>query len=92
MKKHTPGPWEVNEDNGIVFSQNKDGGTCVAVFEDVPKTRPFWEDGEGQIKANARLIAAAPDLLAAAILARGSLLSIEPGYAELTAAINKATL
>lgn len=49
MSKHTPGPWTVGEKRGL-----KRGNYIVF---------PLPEDDE--IDANARLIAAAPDLLAA---------------------------
>jgi len=67
---HTPGPWTAKPDlvEGFfriegcdpVFS---DGGG--AVFADVYPWRAGAIDGAGEAAANARLIAAAPDLLAA---------------------------
>jgi hypothetical protein len=58
MAEHTPGPWEVS-DTSIVTKMAPD--VCIAVIED---------DGEYAAprnvrEANARLIAAAPSLLAA---------------------------
>ena len=62
--QHTPGPWEVadclmNEDERWVHSSEL-GGVIAGVW-------PWGDDevGEQQREANARLIAAAPDLLAA---------------------------
>ena len=57
---HTPGPWEINEGDGIAIAK-------VSVFA---ITAPCTADiGSGLSRdenaANARLIAAAPDLLAA---------------------------
>lgn len=62
--KHTPGPWtdEDNMHNGIDIkvSQGADGGTLATVWNAQDATEPGPEE-----LANARLIAAAPDLLAA---------------------------
>ena len=58
--KHTPGPWAVTDDKLGVFSanmplyQNKVIANCGAVARE-----------RAENEANARLIAAAPDLLAA---------------------------
>ncbi|MDX7487218.1 hypothetical protein [Serratia marcescens] len=66
MYKHTPGPWVVDEDEhstaggliGIYVSQNGDGrigqvfGNCLVTTDD-------------ELRANAALFAAAPDLLTA---------------------------
>jgi len=53
MIEHTPGAWEVGEDVG--------DGTAVVTFEarDICRVEMTFGDGE----ANARLIAAAPDML-----------------------------
>ncbi len=66
--KHTPGPWELGE-----IEQGQDGGEFVAIDGKNPKKRHMelarvvWkmEDDERSLtqEANARLIAAAPDLL-----------------------------
>src|SRR5690606_23383477 len=63
MGTHTPGPWELGEDGvwlGSVYSE--DGLRIALVYGewDIDEPRPR-EEGE----ANARLIAATPDLLAA---------------------------
>ncbi len=50
--KHTPGPWKVDEDDDVVSAT----GLWVAFA---------YGDSEEEAKHNARLIAAAPDLLAA---------------------------
>lgn len=88
---HTPGPWRVvHQMDGAV---HVDGLTCVADLGDAGATR----------EANARLIAAAPDLLAAlqALDAaaftedrRGVLMALpvtHPAWATASAAIAKAT-
>lgn len=54
---HTPGPWEVGEDSDV-YSHN--GANCVAMICGAAE-RPK----QGENKANARLIAAAPELLEA---------------------------
>lgn len=54
--KHTPGPWEVSKDEGDV----------VVVSEDLPFIATVHTSAlKGTQKANARLIAAAPELLEA---------------------------
>jgi len=56
MSKHTPGPWTVVADGPWVCG--KDGFTVALVQTSAPASET--------LKANARLIAAAPELLAAA--------------------------
>ena len=55
--KHTPGPWDTGEDGWIVESAKGWAVSHAVVFR--------GKHGEGEDFANARLIAAAPDLLAA---------------------------
>jgi hypothetical protein len=54
--KYTPGPWGIEYDTGM-----NDGGTIMA-GEHVIVTDVYGRDTEGA-EANARLIAAAPELL-----------------------------
>ena len=59
VSKHTPGPWRIDE-----------WGDIVAGLRDIAETAHIWNDGGDDTlpemrRANARLIAAAPDLLAA---------------------------
>ncbi len=59
MSKHTPGPWEIapskRSDNYCIYAIDRQYGIGEA-----------WNlNGESQNEANARLIAAAPDMLAA---------------------------
>ena len=56
--KHTPGPWEAGHYNGTptIFDSRGNGTIPLATVHDVTTGDP---------EANARLIAAAPDLLAA---------------------------
>ena len=60
--KHTPGPWFVNYLDGERYSivDNKDMGAFSGIA-----IVAFHDDAEGETKANARLIAAAPELLEA---------------------------
>ena len=66
MSKFTPGPWFVGElrtdDNGITQSLTVGPFAAAEHFEDT--ICEVWE-GEHDAIANARLISAAPDLLAA---------------------------
>jgi hypothetical protein len=64
MSGHTPGPWTVGDvDNSIYVWQ--DGGKESFISEVSPE-----DVNEQEMVANARLIAAAPDLLAALIAYR----------------------
>jgi hypothetical protein len=58
MTEHTKGPWVATGDNFVV-SYSGNGKAVANCYEDTPDHR------EGECAANARLIAAAPDLLAA---------------------------
>ena len=58
-QKHTPGPWEVANSGGRVIRAGMVHPTTIAVLETVPLKI------SDEIVANARLIATAPDLLAA---------------------------
>ncbi len=61
MSKHTPGPWEVDLETGEINAQGAVLGTIYGA-DDFPCCD---EDIDEEYKANARLIAATPDLLAA---------------------------
>ncbi len=75
MSKHTPGPWVASEYVGPPFHAGERGSRVdAAAASDYPATRPIaivhgdnavWL-GVGAAEANARLIAAAPRLLAVA--------------------------
>jgi hypothetical protein len=58
MSKHTPGPWSTNPDGSIVWNT---GGVQLFHTLCTPET-------QSEARANAQLIAAAPDLLMAAIM------------------------
>ena len=73
MSAHTPGPWRITDRYGVLTYQvGIDGRTVCTVWPRQQGNRPSvvdtepWPEGE----ANARLIAAAPDLLAACIAYR----------------------
>jgi hypothetical protein len=62
VNKHTPGPWTLEDGEALVIRGSDDGQICIA----------NWLRGRGglggrrkndEVQANARLIAAAPDLL-----------------------------
>ena len=61
---HTPGPWTASDERRGIFEIIHDGDLLAQVWG----VRPAG-DGDLPAEANARLIAAAPDLLAAAELA-----------------------
>jgi hypothetical protein len=66
MSAHTPGPWEVGSEGngkpGYVYCNNSLGSAVAIVFGKPLRLTVFSPEEE---EANARLIAAAPDLLAA---------------------------
>lgn len=80
--QHTPGPWHVDEcrtPNGVVYEVNS-----VAVLAGDDEGEPAivniaecCDFTDGQAEANAHLLAAAPDLLAACKAARDAIAGIE---------------
>jgi hypothetical protein len=92
--KHTPGPWTLNKTGGIpiVGFDVGDGGELLPI---VPEVHGY---NKREAKSNARLIAAAPDMLAAlrrAVLALAFAAETSPAmrddYEAVSAAIAKAT-
>jgi hypothetical protein len=78
---HTKGPWHIGQGNGegSIFCESgrtrlESGGTTLYSVCDISHG---WDEAEDQ--ANAHLIAAAPDLLAAARLANEELLALGVG-------------
>lgn len=61
--KHTPGPWRFTCHNGGQFLGDVEGSLCGGTIRTIACVLPFA--GPTESDANARLIAAAPDLLAA---------------------------
>ena len=62
MSKHTPGPWKIHE-HGVGFEVECANGNVVAQAQQVTALRQ--DTMQSARKANARLIAAAPELLEA---------------------------
>jgi hypothetical protein len=59
---HTPGPWEIDDDTlDVVAPTIGDAPAYIACQPAYPAGRPLEE---GEVRANVRLIAAAPELLA----------------------------
>ena len=90
MAEHTPGPWSVGDKPGVwvgpVITANS-GKKGIAFV--VGQTDSGWlggyetSAGEDRTNANARLIASAPDLLAALKLCKQALKNyIDSGYDE----------
>lgn len=61
MNKHTPGPWHRSYGNYVYQGSHwlTDRKRLIAIAEPSTRTQEDWD----QVFANARLIAAAPDLL-----------------------------
>ena len=67
MSTNTLGPWAVDDDTlDVIALSVGDAPACIACQPAYPSGRPLEED---EIMANVRLIAAAPELLAACKLA-----------------------
>jgi hypothetical protein len=68
---HTPGPWETDRNNThagqIAVVHNCLNDDWVEIWS------PVWPDGEARQEANARLIAAAPELLALLVESQDSI-------------------
>ena len=90
-EKHTPGPWTVEryvDGDSLVIHSNDENRVCFMA------TPGSWGD-PAKIEADARLIAAAPELLAAlcevAVLGSGKCVIGKPLADMVRAAIAKAT-
>ena len=89
MAEHTPGPWKTRGTYGTAIGRPFDPYACIANTLATPFVSP------AQRCANARLIAAAPEMLAAleAITAPGLAVTLEGAYdawQKVYAAIDKA--
>jgi hypothetical protein len=60
--RHTPGPWLSDEHGYIIQAPARDNDRCIKIIS--PWIAAAWE-GDEEAMANNRLMAAAPDLLAA---------------------------
>ncbi|MGY2363714.1 hypothetical protein ACW9IO_14275 [Pseudomonas azotoformans] len=76
--KHTPGPWVVDPDSPTDISPADDLRLGIASISHADEAGGRWLFGD-QSKANAKLIAAAPDLLEALedLLSRCESLSVD---------------
>ncbi|NWC74267.1 hypothetical protein HX823_09275 [Pseudomonas sp. P7759] len=91
MNKHTPGPWVVDPDSPTDISPADDLCLVIACISHVDEAGGRWLFGE-QSKANANLIAASPDLLAALLNLENDDGKIpEHAWALIQSAIAKAT-
>lgn len=95
---HTPGPWRIDVNGSEDWSVDYDGPSsaymtiCGARPQPVCfAVEPSAYGNDDEIEANARLIAASPDLLAAAIHARMCVPFPSDAHAKLDAAIRRAT-
>lgn len=69
--KHTPGPWNISRDTRTIFASTDGAGVLIRGIEQtIPQIAYIASNGFAatfeEQKANARLIAAAPELLEAA--------------------------
>lgn len=64
MSKPTPGPWEIYRDSGLNIFISQPSSVANRIPGYYAEVRRFTPD-DRQVEANARLIAAAPDLLEA---------------------------
>lgn len=87
MSKHTPGPWFVRTIDESIGSVDSENGVMVAQAQQVSSKDQL--SGSVERKANARLIAAAPELLFALQSALPDLKGLALARAQ--DAINKAT-
>lgn len=65
--RHTPGPWEIDRDGGIPAVYMSHAKAWITFS---PSVSGFGYDATDELEANARLMAAAPDLLALALAIR----------------------
>ena len=78
MSKHTPGPWHTAGEQGVQIRSAKD------------QIAKVWTMRGNEWKANARLIAVAPELLEACKVALG-IIGFGAEHDQISAAIAKAT-
>lgn len=78
--KHTPGPWELVENSWAIttiYAPDRQGMICELTIGEDDATEGTQEEAEAKQAANARLIVAAPNLLAAIEQISGQLHNIE---------------
>jgi hypothetical protein len=93
---HTPGRWRIYKDKYALFEKNRfviseDGVLIADTYADYPDTNLGLPEEE-EFPANARLIAAAPDMLEAAekVLARWERGDLAEAIRELAFAVSNA--
>lgn len=98
MMGHTPGPWRLVDDAQgpcMVMHPTADGVAIASLADAFHPLKGFVQigsPGAPERTANARLIAAAPDLLAACEAVRRWVAKTDSGpYQQVCAAIDKAT-
>jgi len=69
--KHTPGPWKV--DSGEALKVRNNSGSIATIMQ----THLTGRRSNDETMANARLIAAAPDMLEALSIARAEIVALE---------------
>lgn len=92
--KHTPGPWLRDRESGFDCDVRAANGRKIASVnvQNAPKSKKGWLSRQKENEANARLIAAAPELLAALQAIMDLNPQLPMGYTEeARAAIAKAT-
>ena len=91
--KHTPGPWKVataNDYTGIIIETHPDLlPVCVMDWDD---SEPYESDIHDETKANARLIAAAPELLESLKTLYASICRVEGTESQYRCIAGKSTL
>lgn len=96
MSKHTPGPWEVYHDGYYdTWSVEGDGDTVADMWRLSEENHSRHPHADDYVEANARLIAAAPELLHLCVESLDDLCRCDAGDSPLAekirAAIAKAT-
>lgn len=93
--KHTPGPWRINTDSNLSNMVCDADGNTVASFQSRWWSGQKFTEKEAETLANGRLIAAAPELLAALaeylVLGAGKCTIGKPTADKALAAVRKAT-
>jgi hypothetical protein len=90
MNKHTPGPWHIEREDSPDAEWSRRFPTIIADEYEVVGNEGFYGDLETDM-ANARLIAAAPDLLEALEFVIRGVPDTWEGVQKARAAIAKAT-
>ena len=92
MSKHTPGPWEFSSATGDIVDTKE---RTICIINDNEEDEICCETCGGSWRANAQLIAAAPELLAACKTVEKHFVEVwgidsDQAYRAVVAAIKKA--